>query len=191
MFALIPATTLSGCVLAVIRAVVWTGGLGSLKPPLVTQITDGVDPEHSMKPECAGQWFCSPVNVVMSSLSHCLRFGVMGCLAASVLSHAPASAHSIDSSHLHEMTTRSAGFLRDCGVRTPASVSSINAGCPNEQQGLVVRGSTVKILQSVNRTLSGQKGLWYQVRVVHNPSAQAASADAQAGAIGWLRANKF
>ena len=163
----------------------------------MTQITDRVDPEHSLKPECAGHWFCSPVHVVMSSLSHCLlshclRFGVMGCLAASVLSHAPASAHPIDSSHLHEMTTRSAGFLRDCGVRTPASVSSINSGCPNKQQGLVGRGSTVKILQSVNRTLSGQTGLWYQVRVVHNTtSAQVASADAQAGAIGWLRANKF
>ena len=67
----------------------------------------------------------------------------------------------------------------------------MNSGCPNDQRGLVGRGSRVKILQSVNRTLSGQKGLWYKVRIVHNPSTQAASINAQQGAIGWLRANKF
>jgi hypothetical protein len=59
------------------------------------------------------------------------------------------------------------------------------------QRGLVGSGSTVIFLQGVNRTLSGQKGLWYEVRVVHNQSTQNASANAQEGAIGWLRANKF
>lgn len=115
-----------------------------------------------------------------------LRVAAVGCLVATVLD----AAHACNDPHLHEKT-RSAGFLRDCGGQTPASVASINSGCPNVQHGLVASGSTVIFLQGVNRTLSGQKGLWYEVRVVNNQSTQNASANAQEGAIGWLRANKF
>ena len=115
-----------------------------------------------------------------------LRLGAIGCLVATALG----SAYACDEPHLHQ-TTRSAAFLRDCGGKTPASVATINIDCPNVQQGLIGSGSTVTFLQGVKRTLSGQKGLWYEVRVVHNQSNQKASSNAQEGAIGWLRANKF
>ena len=115
-----------------------------------------------------------------------LRIGAIGCLVATGLG----AAYACDEPHLHQKT-RSAAFLHDCGGQTPASVASINSDCPNVQRGLVGSGSTVIFLQGVNRTLSGQKGLWYEVRVVHNQSTQNASTNAQEGAIGWLRANKF
>ena len=114
------------------------------------------------------------------------RLGAIGCLVATALG----TAYACDEPHLHQ-TTRSVGFLRDCAGQTPASVASINSDCLNVQQGLVGIGSTVTVLQGVNRTLSGQQGLWYEVRIVHNQSTQKASGNAQEGAIGWLRANKF
>ncbi len=119
-------------------------------------------------------------------LKQSLRIGAIGCLVATALG----TAYACDEPHLHQ-TTLSAGFLRDCAGQTPASVASINSDCPNVQQGLIGSGSTVTFLQGVNRTLSGQKGLWYEVRVVHNQSTQKASSNAREGAIGWLRANKF
>jgi hypothetical protein len=115
-----------------------------------------------------------------------LRIGAIGCLVATALG----AAYACDEPHLHQKT-RSAAFLHDCGGQTPASVASINSECPNVQRGLVGSGSTVIFLKGVNRTLSGQKGLWYEVCVVHNQSTQSASTNAQEGAIGWLRANKF
>ncbi len=119
-------------------------------------------------------------------LKHGLRVGAIGCIVATSLSTALAC----NEPHLHQKT-RSAGFLRDCGGQTPASVVSINSGCPNVQRGLVSSGSKVIFLQGVNRTFSGQRGFWYEVRVVQNQSTQNASANAREGAIGWLRANKF
>lgn len=115
-----------------------------------------------------------------------LRVGAISCLIATALG----AAHACNEPHLHQKT-RSPGFLRDCSGQTPASVASINSGCPNVESGLVASGSTVIFLQGVNRTRSGQKGLWYEVRVVRNQSTQNASTNAQEGAIGWLRANKF
>ena len=67
----------------------------------------------------------------------------------------------------------------------------MSSGCPNIDQGLVGSGSSVEILTTVERNLSGQKGIWYEVRVVQNQSRQAASVNAHRGIIGWLRANKF
>ena len=115
-----------------------------------------------------------------------LRVGAISCLIATALG----AAHACNEPHLHQKT-RSPGFLRDCSGQTPASVASINSGCPNVESGLVASGSTVIFLQGVNHTRSGQKGLWYEVRVVRNQSTQNASTNAQEGAIGWLRANKF
>ena len=115
-----------------------------------------------------------------------LRIGVIGCFVATTLG----AVYACDEPHLHQKT-RSAGFLRDCGGQTPASVTSINSDCPNVQHGLVGSRSTVIFLQGVNRTRSGQKGLWYKVRVVQNQSTQNASVKAREGAIGWLKANKF
>ena len=115
-----------------------------------------------------------------------LRLGAIGCLVATALG----TAHACNEPHLHQ-TTRSAVFLRDCAGQTPASVASINSDCPTVQQGLIGSGSTVTFLQGVERTRSGQNGLWYEVLVARNQSTQNASRNAQEGAIGWLRANKF
>ena len=136
----------------------------------------GIGESAHNRPQIAAKFF----------LKQGLRVGAISCFIATALG----AAHACDEPHLHQKT-RSPGFLRDCGGQTPASVASINSGCPNVERGLVTSGSTVIFLQGVNRTLSGQKGLWYEVRVVHNQSAQNASANAQEGAIGWLRANKF
>lgn len=112
--------------------------------------------------------------------------GAIACLTVTALGAAQACTEP----QLHQ-TTRAAGFLRDCGGQTPASVASINSSCPNVHRGLVARGSSVTFVQGVTRTLSGQKGLWYKVRVIHNQSMQNASANAQSGAVGWMRANQF
>ena len=126
------------------------------------------------------------MNTARLALKKGVLFGAIGCIAATALG----PAHACDEPHLHQ-TTRAAGFLRDCGGQTPATVASINSGCPNVHRGLVASGSSVIFVQGVTRTLSGQKGLWYKVRVIHNQATQTASANAQSGAVGWMRANKF
>lgn len=126
------------------------------------------------------------LNTVRVALKKGVLFGAIGCLATTALG----TAHACTEPHLHQ-TTRAAGFLRDCGGQTPESVASINSGCPNVHRGLVASGSSVIFVQGVTRTLSGQKGLWYKVRVIHNQSMQNASTNAQSGAVGWMRANKF
>lgn len=126
------------------------------------------------------------LNTARVVLKKGVLFGAIGCLATTALG----AAHACNEPHQHQ-TTRAAGFLRHCGEQTPASVDSINSGCPNVHRGLVASGSSVIFVQGVNRTLSGQKGLWYKVRVIHNQATQKASANAQSGAVGWMRANKF
>ena len=127
----------------------------------------------------------------MSHLTQCLQKGLLGGLTATALLHGAGIAHPYPGHHPHVLETKSAAFLHNCGGQTPASVQSVSKGCPNRAQGLVASGSFVELLQTVNRTLSGQRGLWYQVRVVQNQSSQTASSNAQAGTIGWMRANKF
>ena len=137
-------------------------------------LDDGMDPHHRR------------LIAAKFVLKQGLRLGAIGCLVATALG----TAHACNEPHLHQ-TTRSAAFLRDCDGQTPESVASVNSDCPNVQHGLIGSGSTVTFLQGVKRTRSGQQGLWYEVRVVHNQSTQKASQNAQEGAIGWLRANKF
>ncbi len=88
--------------------------------------------------------------------------------------------------------TKSPSFLRDCGVFNPANVASINSGCSIIPRSLVGSRSTVQIISTVNRTSSGQSGIWYRIRVVSNSTSnQVASVNAGVGVIGWLRANKL
>lgn len=88
--------------------------------------------------------------------------------------------------------TKSPSFLRDCGVFNPANVASINSGCTIIPRSLVGSRSTVQIISTVNRTSSGQSGIWYRIRVVSNSTSNAvASVNAGVGVIGWLRANKL
>lgn len=122
-------------------------------------------------------------------LKHFLQKGLLGALTATAVLHGDGLAHTYSGQHIH---TRSAAFLRNCMGQSPATVASINSGCPNREKGLIGIGSSVIRLQTVQRDLSGQKGLWYLVRVIQNQSSnQAASNNAPAGSIGWLRANKF
>lgn len=124
-----------------------------------------------------------------SHLSHFLQKGLLGALTATAVLHSAGLAHTYSGQHIH---TRSAAFLRNCMGQSPATVASINSGCPNREKGLIGIGSSVIRLQTVQRHLSGQKGLWYLVRVIQNQTSnQAASNQAPAGSIGWLRANKF
>ncbi len=126
-----------------------------------------------------------PLNV----LRHFLQTGLLGALTTTTVLQVDALAHGTSNQHMH---TKSAAFLRNCMNGSPASVASINSGCPNRQKGLVGIGSSVLRLQTVNRNLSGQKGIWYLVRVIQNQSSgQKASHNAQTGSVGWLRANKF
>ena len=122
-------------------------------------------------------------------LSQLLQKGLLGALTATAVLHVDGLAHTYTAQLIH---TRSAAFLRNCMGQSPATVASLNSGCPNREKGLIGIGSTVIRLQTVQRDLSGQKGLWYLVRVIQNQSSnQAASNNAPAGSIGWLRANKF
>lgn len=124
-----------------------------------------------------------------SNLSHFLQKELLGALTATAVLHGAGLAHTYSGQHIH---TRSAAFLRNCMGQSPATVASINSGCPNREKGLIGIGSSVIRLQTVQRHLSGQKGLWYLVRVIQNQTSnQAASNQAPAGSIGWLRANKF
>ena len=124
-----------------------------------------------------------------SYMNHFLQTGLLGALAATTVLHGAGLAHSDSGQHIH---TRSTAFLRNCMGQSPATVASLNSGCPNREKGLIGIGSTVIRLQTVQRDLSGQKGLWYLVRVIQNQTSnQAASNNAPAGSIGWLRANKF
>ena len=115
----------------------------------------------------------------------------LGGLTAAALLNGVAIAHPDPAPHPHILRTKSAAFLRDCGFQTPASVDSVSRGCPNIDQGLVGSGSSVEILHTVERRLSGQRGIWYEVRVVENQSRQGASVNAHRGIIGWMRGNKF
>ena len=124
-----------------------------------------------------------------SNLCHFLQKGLLGALTATAVLHGEGLAHTYSGQHIH---TRSAAFLRNCMGQSPATVASINSGCPNREKGLIGIGSSVIRLQTVQRHLSGQKGLWYLARVIQNQTSnQAASNHAPAGSIGWLRANKF
>ena len=127
----------------------------------------------------------------MSHLIQPFQKVLLGGLFVTALFHGVARAHPSSGPHPHVLQTKSAAFLRDCGFQTPATVPSVSSGCPNIDQGLVGSGSSVEILTTVERNLSGQKGIWYEVRVVQNQSRQAASVNAHRGIIGWLRANKF
>ena len=127
----------------------------------------------------------------MPRLIQSLQKVVLGGLTATALLHGVGIAHPYPGQHPHVLKTKSAAFLHNCGGQTPASVQSVSKGCPNREQGLVASGSWVELLQTVQRNLSGQRGLWYQVRVVQNQASQTASTNAQAGTIGWMRGNKF
>ena len=113
---------------------------------------------------------------------------------------APVVAHPCPGSVLVEPTThpistrvtKSPSFLRNCGAFNPANVASINSGCSIIPRSLVGSRSTVQIISTVNRTSSGQSGIWYRIRVVSNSTSnQVASVNAGVGVIGWLRANKL
>ena len=78
------------------------------------------------------------VNTARVALKKGVLFGAIGCLADTALG----PAYACDEPHLHQ-TTRAAGFLRDCGGQTPATVTSIHSGCPNAHRGLVASGSSV------------------------------------------------
>ncbi len=113
---------------------------------------------------------------------------------------APVVAHPCPDSVLVEPTThpistrvtKSPSFLRNCGAFNPANVASINSGCSIIPRSLVGSRSTVQIISTVNRTSSGQSGIWYRIRVVSNSTSnQVASVNAGVGVIGWLRANKL
>ena len=127
----------------------------------------------------------------MAFLIRTLQAVIVGGLTPTALFHGIATAHPYPGQHPHVLRTTSAAFLRNCKGETPASVPSINTGCPNREQGLVASGSWVELLQTVQRDRSGQRGLWYQIRVVQNQANQTASNNAQAGTTGWIRANKF
>ena len=127
----------------------------------------------------------------MSRLIQSFQKIFLGGLTATALLNGEVISHPYPGQHPHVLKTKSAAFLHNCGGQTPASVQSVSTGCPNREQGLVASGSWVELLQTVQRNRSGQRGLWYQVRVVQNQAGQTASTNAQAGAIGWLRANKF
>ena len=127
----------------------------------------------------------------MSYLIESLHKGLLGGITATALLHGVAVAHPYSGPHPHHQQTKSAAFLRDCGYQTPASVQSVSRECPNIKQGLLGPGSSVHILNTVQRHLSGQRGLWYEVRIVQNRARGGASVNAHSGMIGWLRANKF
>ena len=127
----------------------------------------------------------------MSRLVQSLQKGFLGGLTATALLNGIAIAHPSPDPHPHVLQTRTAAFLRDCGFQTPASVQSVSRECPNIEQGLLGPGSSVHILNTVQRHLSGQRGLWYEVRIVQNRARGGASVNAHSGMIGWLRANKF
>jgi hypothetical protein len=92
-----------------------------------------------------------------SHLSHFLQKGLLGALTATAVLHGAGLAHTYSGQHIH---TRSAAFLRNCMGQSPATVPSINSGCPNRKKGLIGIGSSVIRLQTVQRHLSGQKGVW-------------------------------
>lgn len=134
---------------------------------------------------------CRSITRSMAQLIHVLHKAIVGGLTATTLLHSVAVAHPSSDHSQHQLKTKSAAFLHNCGAQTPASVQSVSKECPNHAKGLVASGSTVELLQTVIRNRSGQRGLWYQVRIVQNQSSQTASSHAQAGTIGWIRANKF
>ncbi|WP_156957647.1 hypothetical protein [Synechococcus sp. KORDI-52] len=132
----------------------------------------------------------------MAQLIHSLHKAIVRGLTATTRLHGVAVAHPSSDHSQHQLKTKSAAFLHNCGAQTPgaqtpASVQSVSKECPNRAKGFVATGSTVELLQTVIRNRSGQRGLWYQVRIVQNQSSQTASSHAQAGTIGWIRANKF
>ena len=150
------------------------------------RITTTGDPDHPIvkpNPSASQQSFRS---LAMPPLPANLKATLISCASGTAVLASAAMAHPI------LITTQSAAFLRDCGHQSPATVSSISSGCPNRERGLVGSGSRLEQLQTVHRSRSGMKGLWYQVRIVENSTAsQTASTHAQAGTIGWLRANAF
>lgn len=127
----------------------------------------------------------------MSRLIQSLQKSLLGGLTATAIVHGAAIAHPGPAPHPHVLQTKSAAFLRDCGFQTPASVQSVSRECQNIEQGLVGPGSSVEVLHTVERTNSGLRGIWYEVRIVQNRASGAASVNAHSGIIGWMRASAF
>ena len=127
----------------------------------------------------------------MSRLIKSLQKGLLGGFTATALVHGVAIAHPGPGPHPLVLQTKSATFLRDCGFKTPASVQSVSRECRNIEQGLVGTGSSVEILHTVDRKSSGLRGIWHEVRIVHNRASGTASVNAHGGIIGWMRAGAF
>ena len=127
----------------------------------------------------------------MSRLIQSLQKSLFGGFTATALIHGVVIAHPGPGPHPFVLQTKSAVFLRDCGFKTPASVHSVSRECRNIEQGLVGTGSSVEILHTVDRRSSGLRGIWYEVRIVHNPASGTASVNAHRGIIGWRRAGAF
>ena len=158
---------------------------------LVIQITFNQDLSHSSRIAAKQSFADRFATKTMSHLIQSMQKGLLGGLTVAALLNGVGIAHPSSGQHPHVLKTKSAAFLHNCGGQTPASVQSVSKGCPNRAKGLVASGSLVELLQSVQRDLPGQRGLWYQVRVVQNQASQTASSNAQTGTIGWMRANKF
>ena len=127
----------------------------------------------------------------MSRLIQSLQKGLLGGLTATAFVHGVVIAHPGPGSHPPVLQTKSAAFLRDCGFKTPASVQSLSMECRNIEQGLVGTGSSVQIIHTVDRRSSGLRGIWYEVRILHNRASGTASVNAHRGIIGWMRAGAF
>ena len=127
----------------------------------------------------------------MSRLFKSWQKGLLGGFTTTAFIHGVAIAHPGPGPHPLVLPTKSAAFLRDCGLKTPASVQSVSRECRNIEQGLVGTGSSVEILHTVDRKSSGLRGIWYEVRIVHNRASGTASVNAHRGIIGWMRAGAF